>query len=321
MNGAGSGCGLPSTLTCRSSIASSSADWVFGGVRLISSASSRLVKTGPWRKVKSLVRASKTSEPVRSPGIRSGVNCTRLVSMSSAAARLRTSSVLATPGTPSSRMWPRQSRATSRPATAASWPTTALATSARTASSAERARSGLRRPSDGCRRLRGAAVRLRAGWGCSGARSWVVGPLLEVGELLGQVDQGGVVGRGRPEQDGSRPRRAGRPVAVETACTSGAGAAPRPTASRRVSRSLRCPSAARRRRGPVAGPAVEAPAALGGLDGAHHDRQRLAHEATEPAAAGEREEHDGDADAARRPGGPRRPDAASACRPRRGRGR
>ena len=37
----------PSTDTCRSSIASSRAAWVFGGVRLISSASSRLVKTGP----------------------------------------------------------------------------------------------------------------------------------------------------------------------------------------------------------------------------------------------------------------------------------
>ena len=39
----------PSTDTCRSSIASSSAACVFGGVRLISSASSRLVNTGPSR--------------------------------------------------------------------------------------------------------------------------------------------------------------------------------------------------------------------------------------------------------------------------------
>ena len=125
--------------TWRSSIASSREDWVFGGVRLISSASRRLVKTGPSRKGKSLVRASKTSEPVMSPGMRSGVNCTRLVSIDRAAARVRTSRVLATPGTPSSRMWPRASRAMSRPATAASWPTTALATSARTASRASRA--------------------------------------------------------------------------------------------------------------------------------------------------------------------------------------
>jgi hypothetical protein len=45
-------------LTCRSSIASSSEAWVFGGVRLISSASSRLVNTGPSRKENSLLRAS-----------------------------------------------------------------------------------------------------------------------------------------------------------------------------------------------------------------------------------------------------------------------
>ena len=48
-NGSGSGRGVPSTETCRSSIASSRAAWVLGGVRLISSASSRLVKTGPSR--------------------------------------------------------------------------------------------------------------------------------------------------------------------------------------------------------------------------------------------------------------------------------
>jgi hypothetical protein len=48
----------PSTETCFSCIASSSAACVFGGVRLISSASSRLVKTGPGRNVKSWVRWS-----------------------------------------------------------------------------------------------------------------------------------------------------------------------------------------------------------------------------------------------------------------------
>ena len=45
-----SGCDLPSTDTWPSPIASSSAAWVFGGVRLISSASSSSVKTGPGRK-------------------------------------------------------------------------------------------------------------------------------------------------------------------------------------------------------------------------------------------------------------------------------
>ena len=39
--------GVPSAVTCRSCIASSSAAWVFGGARLISSARRRLVKIGP----------------------------------------------------------------------------------------------------------------------------------------------------------------------------------------------------------------------------------------------------------------------------------
>ena len=44
--------GVPSSVTCRSCMASSSADCVLGGVRLISSARSRLVNTGPGRKRK-----------------------------------------------------------------------------------------------------------------------------------------------------------------------------------------------------------------------------------------------------------------------------
>ncbi len=87
-------------------MASSSADCVFGGVRLTSSASSTFVKTGPSRNGNVPVDASYTSEPVTSPGIRSGVNWMRFVSSDIAAARLRTSSVFATPGTPSSSTWP-----------------------------------------------------------------------------------------------------------------------------------------------------------------------------------------------------------------------
>src|SRR5437764_4043468 len=52
---------------------SSSADCVFGGVRLISSASSRLVNTGPSRNWNAAVRVSKINEPVTSPGIRSAL--------------------------------------------------------------------------------------------------------------------------------------------------------------------------------------------------------------------------------------------------------
>ena len=47
-------------------------------------------------------RPSITIEPVMSPGIRSGVNCTRRVSTSSEPARVRTSSVFATPARPPS---------------------------------------------------------------------------------------------------------------------------------------------------------------------------------------------------------------------------
>ena len=52
-NGLGSAKVRPSTVTCRSCMASSSADCVFGGVRLISSASSRPANTGPSRKLNS----------------------------------------------------------------------------------------------------------------------------------------------------------------------------------------------------------------------------------------------------------------------------
>ncbi len=55
-NGSGSGKVSPSTVTCRSCIASSSADWVLGGVRLISSASSSPVNSGPLRNSNSEVR-------------------------------------------------------------------------------------------------------------------------------------------------------------------------------------------------------------------------------------------------------------------------
>src|SRR5262249_5284240 len=55
-NGSGSGRATPSTLTWRSCIASSSAACVLGGVRLISSASRRLVNTGPGRNASSPAR-------------------------------------------------------------------------------------------------------------------------------------------------------------------------------------------------------------------------------------------------------------------------
>ena len=77
MNGGGSGCVSPSTVTWRSSIASSSADCVFGDARLISSASTTLANTAPGRNSKSLRVRSQTETPVTSDGSRSGVNWMR----------------------------------------------------------------------------------------------------------------------------------------------------------------------------------------------------------------------------------------------------
>ena len=109
-NGAGSLWVLPPALTCFSCIASSIAAWVFGGVRLISSARRMLVKIGPSMNRK-LRRpdssSSRTFVPVMSEGIRSGVNCTRLKPTSRIRASVDTMSVLASPGTPSRRQWPR----------------------------------------------------------------------------------------------------------------------------------------------------------------------------------------------------------------------
>src|SRR3954451_18666024 len=61
--------------------------------------------------------------PTRSAGTRSGVNCKRLNEPPSTSATVLTVSVLARPGTPSSRTWPPASSATSTRSSIASWPT------------------------------------------------------------------------------------------------------------------------------------------------------------------------------------------------------
>ena len=93
-----------------SCIASSSADCVFGGVRLISSARTMLAKIGPGAKTieRRPVAGSSwmMSVPVMSDGIRSGVNWTRLNLRSSTRAMVWMSSVFARPGTPTMRLLP-----------------------------------------------------------------------------------------------------------------------------------------------------------------------------------------------------------------------
>src|SRR5262245_47017595 len=101
----------PSTVTVRSCMASSSAACVLGGVRLISSASSTSVNSGPRVNVNLLVWKSNRLVPRMSPGRRSGVNWMRFPSSPRQAANERTSSVLPMPGTPSSSTWPSASSA------------------------------------------------------------------------------------------------------------------------------------------------------------------------------------------------------------------
>ena len=77
MNGVSRWYVVPSTVTCRSSMHSSSADWVLGEARLISSPTTMLAKTPPGRNSNSRVSWLNTDTPVTSEGSRSGVNWTR----------------------------------------------------------------------------------------------------------------------------------------------------------------------------------------------------------------------------------------------------
>src|SRR5215469_5533856 len=124
-------------VTMRSFIAWSSAAWVLGGVRLISSASRSWVKIGPLVRTKPLVWKLNRLVPRTSPGMRSGVNWIRPKSRRRLAAKAWASSVLAVPGTPSSRIWPPTRRLVSISSTTSSWPMTALAISPRMASASD----------------------------------------------------------------------------------------------------------------------------------------------------------------------------------------
>src|SRR5262245_40512471 len=115
-------------LTWRSCIACSRAAWVLGGVRLISSASRMLVKIGPLTKRNSRRPwsfSSRTVVPVMSEGIRSGVNWMRLKATSRIWLIELTMSVLARPGTPTSRQWPRVKTAARICSRTSAWPTMA----------------------------------------------------------------------------------------------------------------------------------------------------------------------------------------------------
>ena len=102
MNGRGTAWVSPSTVMCRSSITSNIAAWVFGEARLISSARTMLVNTGPGRKRNVDVGWSSTRPPVTSAGSRSGVNWIRRHPERSEMAIALASVVLPVPGTSSS---------------------------------------------------------------------------------------------------------------------------------------------------------------------------------------------------------------------------
>ena len=134
MKGVGNGLVSPLLVTVRSCIDSSNADWVFGGARLISSASTKLANTGPAWKVNCrapLARSScRISVPVMSDGIKSGVNWMRRCDHPRASARVRTSIVLARPGAPVRRTWPPANNAMSTASMVADWPITRCAKAA-----------------------------------------------------------------------------------------------------------------------------------------------------------------------------------------------
>ena len=95
---------VPTVTEC-SCIASSRADCVLGVARLISSARTIWAKIGPRRNWNSRPCSVSTTMvvPVTSAGMRSGVNWMREKLSRSARASERMSSVLPSPGTPSSR--------------------------------------------------------------------------------------------------------------------------------------------------------------------------------------------------------------------------
>ena len=103
-------------------MASSSADWVLGEARLISSPSTMLANTPPGRKSKVPLARLYTLTPVTSEGSRSGVNWIRCHCRSSEVASALARLVLPTPGTSSMRRCPSATRHTRASRTASSLP-------------------------------------------------------------------------------------------------------------------------------------------------------------------------------------------------------
>ncbi len=128
-NGSGRRRVAPSTVTCCSAIASSSADCALGSARFTSSTRRTFANTGPARNSNSRVFGFQIERPVMSVGWRSGVHWTRdatAPSMLPAIERART--VLAVPGTSSRSTWPREASAATTSATVSLLPSTTVST-------------------------------------------------------------------------------------------------------------------------------------------------------------------------------------------------
>src|SRR5215212_6850443 len=125
MKGRPRGYVTPSIVTWSSCMHSSSAAWVFGEARLISSTSNRFAKTGPGRNSNSFERWLKTLTPVTSEGSRSGVNCRREKEQSIERASAFASVVFPTPGRSSMIKCPsaRRQRTVSSSVSSGAWTT------------------------------------------------------------------------------------------------------------------------------------------------------------------------------------------------------
>jgi len=122
MNGRSSWWVVLSTVTCRSSMHSSIADWVFGEARLISSPTTMFAKIGPGLNSNSRRSWLYALTPVMSLGSRSGVNWIRRTEPSMDRASALASMVLPTPGTSSMSRCPSASRTISASLTASDLP-------------------------------------------------------------------------------------------------------------------------------------------------------------------------------------------------------
>src|SRR5262245_13495191 len=136
-------------------MASSTADWVFGEARLISSASTMCAKMGPARNwnCRPSWLSVRICAPMMSEGMRSGVNWIRLNDRPSAVFTERTSRVLPRPGTPSRSTCPPAKNAANTLRSTARWPTITRWTcrsmaSNRSRNAAMRCMSALAAPAD-----------------------------------------------------------------------------------------------------------------------------------------------------------------------------